>query len=179
MRKLKATGNSSRSSQKWQAEKNIREATDGENDRMQPADVLRRPARPSGCRWCHCAPLHKMMMGKKPQTELFEILKKTTIWTSQLHFGMRCGRLMMKQRLSYLVIRRGINHGSWKCLEGWWSKIPSFKIQAPIWGCRKKVIFCKKEQEALLNTWFIFCCGAQMNARYFLCLDAFFASHFL
>lgn len=93
-------------------------------------------------------------------------IQKKPIWTSQLHFGMRCGGLM-KQRLSYLVIRRGINHGSWRCLEGWWSKIPSFKIQAPIWGCRKKVIFCKKEKEALLNTWFIFCCGARMNARYF------------
>lgn len=100
-----------------------------------------------GCRWCHCAPLHKekpcgRVMGKKPQTEFFEVFKKT-IWTSQPHFGMRCGGLM-KQRVSYLVIRRGINHGTWRCLEGWWSKIPSFKIQAPIWGCRKSYFLQKR-----------------------------------
>lgn len=51
---------------------------------MQPADLLRRPTRSSGCRWCHCAPLHKekpcgRVMGKKPQTELFEEFKKNNL----------------------------------------------------------------------------------------------------
>lgn len=74
-----------------------------------------------------------------------------TIWTSQLHFGMRCCG-MVKQRLSYLVITMGINHGSWRCLWGWCCKIPFSRIQALIRGWRKKVVFAQTKTKALLNT---------------------------